>query len=214
MCSLLLASVDLETLETFALRIGPMHADQYAGWRKTSSSQASRRLGQLVEADWLRAERCSIRELPTVSTPLLRCEPGKAEPDYGHWAHVARQRFLGSRSRLATVYYASRRCYRAFGVRRRASLKPQHVNHDLALTSCYLNWVKSEESIAKLWRHEDTYVDSVGRGRKVPDVLLVDPETDMPTEGIDFLGPSYSAQRLRDLAHELLTVRQIPLQFF
>ena len=209
-----LRDTDIETLETLALRIGPLLAEQYAAWQMIAQSSARRRLAQLVSAGWVDAEAHAVRELPLLDEPLLECDPGGPEPDYGHWAYIARNRYRGTRTRRRCVYYASQRCYRAFGVSKRSKIKPHHVNHDLGVTACYFKLLGGDPSIRHSWRHEDHYVSASKWGQKVPDVLLVNPETNEPTKGIDFIGATYSATRLRELSREILESRKIPLVFY
>lgn len=205
--------LDLEILETLTLRVGPILAEQYAGWRHQSIASARRGLARLVLAGLATVETHSVRDFVSVDGPLLECRPGDPEPDYGHWAYVARNRYRGVRTRRVSVYFASPRCCRAFGVRHSKS-KAHQINHDLGVTACFLSLIRGDKTICNSWRHEHLYEAANPPGRKIPDAFLVDPRTNEPIKGIDFLGPTYSAKRLRELSRELLETRKIPFAFY
>ena len=204
---------DVEILQVFALCVGPMTIAQFANWQGVAERNAARRLKQVHHGGWLEHRRGPVRMVPT-DKPLYAAAPGAPEADWGSLAYRSKNRYQGVPSRHLSIYSASSKCYRTFGVRRRASLKPHHLSHDLALTSVFLRLLAAKPDVSSQWRPEDLYAASCEHGRKVPDVLLVDPETKLPIKGIDFLGPSYGADRLRDLSHEMLNIRKIPVELY
>jgi hypothetical protein len=120
---MLIASRDEEILHTLARKVRLFSLSQLAArWWSDSPSgttNARKRLRQLLQSGYLQVHRVMARPLPTIEQPLLSWRPGEPLPEFGAVAWKLQSRWTEP-LRPLTVYIATGRTANFFGGRNRA----------------------------------------------------------------------------------------------
>jgi hypothetical protein len=177
---------------------------------KSASTNARRRLSELVNVGLLVRERAYARPRLPLEQPIFRWKPGEEPPDFGKLAWSVKSRWTEP-PRDVTVYLATRRAAAIFGGRADGKIKnPSQATHDIHLGALYLKLMKDSPTIAAGWIGEEILAPT-REHQKLPDAILHDREG-RPRLVIEF-GGAYPADRLQAF-HEDCAERALPYELW
>lgn len=133
---------------------------------------ARRRLNRLTDGRFLSRLTAWASAIPEITEPLCVWNPGDREPDFGALAYAAKRRWDKRPIRRQTIYTASEKLLRMYGMPSRSPLKLHQATHDLALNDvchyCRTNWPEYQ------FIGEEVFAPTRGHGEGVEDAQLVD----------------------------------------
>lgn len=203
-----------ELVSALALKIRMLSFDEIlrSWWpaSKSATTNARRRLTELVQDGLLVRERALARPRLPLEEPIFRWQPGEAAPDFGKLSWTVKSRWTEP-PREVTVYLASRRAAAIFGGKANGKIKnPSQATHDIHLGALYLKLCREAPTIAAGWIGEDILAPT-REHQKLPDAILHDREG-RPRLVVEF-GGAYPAERLQAF-HEDCAARELPYELW
>ena len=203
-----------ELVSALALKIRLLSFDEIlrSWWpaSKSATTNARRRLTELVNDGLLVRERAHARPRLPLEAPIFRWKPGEAAPDYGKLSWTVKSRWTEP-PREVTVYLASRRAAAIFGGKANGKIKnPSQATHDIHLGALYLKLCREAPTIAAGWIGEDILAPT-REHQKLPDAILHDGDG-RPRLVVEF-GGAYPAERLQAF-HEDCAARELPYELW
>ncbi len=177
---------------------------------KSATTNARRRLTELVHDGLLVRERAYARPRLPLEIPISRWKPGEPAPDYGKLSWTVKRRWTEP-PREVTVYLASRRAAAIFGGKANGKIKNlSQATHDIHLGALYLKLCREAPTIAAGWIGEDILAPT-REHQKLPDAILHDRDG-RPRLVVEF-GGAYPAERLQAF-HEDCAARELPYELW
>lgn len=177
---------------------------------KSATTNARRRLSELVDDRILARERTFARPRLPLSEPVFRWKPGQDAPAFGELSWKLKSRWTED-PREITVYLATRRAAAIFGGTADGRIKnPSQTTHDIHLGALYLKIRQEAPRLAAGWVGEGVLAPTRER-QKLPDAILHDREG-RPRLVMEF-GGAYPAFRL-EAFHEDCAQRQLPYELW
>ena len=203
-----------ELVSALALKIRMLSFDEIlrSFWpaSKSATTNARRRLSELVHDGLLARERAFARPRLPLEAPVFRWKPGKTGPDFEKLAWTVKSRWTEP-PREVTVYLATRRAAAIFGGKANGKIKnPSQATHDIHLGALYLKLCREAPTIAAGWIGEDILAPT-REHQKLPDAILHDREG-RPRLVVEF-GGAYPAERLYAF-HQDCETRELPYELW
>lgn len=199
----------LRMLSLYSRVVGQRQASQH--WYNGDDANCRRRMKQLVLQGLLLSANVRARPVPVLNAPLIRWQPGDANPSFAKVAYQCQKRWRMRHLQNCIVYSATTRTSQLFGGRARGEVrKEMQVTHDLGVTQIWLYLDTHEPDWADAWKGEDVMAHT-RRGEKLPDGFIVDGNQSVLC--VMEFGGSYDEQRIREF-HDDCFERSLPYQLW
>lgn len=144
-----------------------------------------------------------------LSGPLFTWRPGDPTPPFGALSYRLKKRWKQA-IKPTTVYIATERAARHFGGYGGKLRRPLQATHDLHVSQIYLQMLKTDPALAKLWVSEERFAEE-RRREKLPDAVIRDALGNIILV-IEF-GGAYDAKHV-ERVHDDCVTRSLPYELW
>lgn len=200
---------------THAIRLITLPQAQRTWWEHATISAVRAKFTALVDADYLIARRYLIRPERFCGEPIIAWRPGDPVPAFGAASYLLRKRCKEPVS-PTLAYLATKKTAKLFGGFSGGSKgdgvlrHPLQASHDAAVSTRYLELLKSEPDTARRWVSEEKF-EIQNRGSKLFDAVIVDDSGEL--ERVIEVGGEYGVRRLKTI-HAECARRLLPYELW